>query len=681
MRRRSERRAWLAAASAAGALCLAREALAFRPPPLMAGGMARLPSSPVTPTEAGRGYFASPSRLRRPPVIQMVVSSSSSLDRKNATAAEILELERIDANGGLAGAEILEDRATTLRSTVLPMPTGVDSRQQQPELDEDDLYAEPTWLDTEPPERGVVRKASDGEVTTALDEAVEGPAELNGSHRRDRTKRNSLPPILQKVADKVGKIDESRVASSPEYLSGEVPELYINLRYETAARSDRPGDELVTVVRATGSKTSFLSSAALLSGTALGCGLPTLPAAVGSGAGYLPTLVAALVAWGYMTVSALLTSELLINRAGETGRVRNVGLLELYTSYLGGAGGKLAGVGFLVVSYLVIGVYLSEGGDLLVRLLDMNNAGVSAGGVSTAAFDNPAFLSRALFVTAMGAFLSAAARFNTVQKTMSHVFFPATLLALLATVFVGLPTADFGSLLALENQHPEVVLNAVPLLFMGWTYHGVVPRVVYDLEGNKDEITKAIVAGSTAALVAYGAWITVILGNVGAVAGISTTMAIADAGGASMSLLPSVAVASELAVVTSLTGVDAVFDSSPLLGPKENNKWKVALLTLLPPAIASVALGYYHVDVDSYEVVDYAGIFGSSVLFLILPALMAWQNRYAEEDPPRPLTVRPMVPLGKVTLGSLYKAAGTLIAEQGPEKLGVLEFVRDWLHL
>ena len=40
-----------------------------------------------------------------------------------------------------------------------------------------------------------------------------------------------------------------------------------------------------------------------------------------------------------------------------------------------------------------------------------------------------------------------------------------------------------------------------------------------------------------------------------------------------------------------------------------------------------------------------------------------------------------MVPLGKVTLGSLYKAAGTLIAEQGPEKLGVLEFVRDWLHL
>ena len=71
------------------------------------------------------------------------------------------------------------------------------------------------------------------------------------------------------------------------------------------------------------------------------------------------------------------------------------------------------------------------------------------------------------------------------------------------------------------------------------------------------------------------------------------------------------------------------------------------------------------------------GIFGSSILFLILPALMAWTNRYAEEDPPRPLTVRPIVPLGKVVLGSMYKAAGTLILEQGLEKLGVFAFVKE----
>ena len=62
---------------------------------------------------------------------------------------------------------------------------------------------------------------------------------------------------------------------------------------------------------------------------------------------------------------------------------------------------------------------------------------------------------------------------------------------------------------------------------------------------------------------------------------------------------------------------------------------------------------------------------------MILPALMAWTNRYCVEDPPRPLTVRPMVPLGKIPLGSLYKAAGTLIVEQGLEKLGLFKFVGE----
>lgn len=155
----------------------------------------------------------------------------------------------------------------------------------------------------------------------------------------------------------------------------------------------------------------------------------------------------------------------------------------------------------------------------------------------------------------------------------------------------------------------------------------------------------------------------------------------------------SVAVVSELAVLTSLVGVvlgfvnefnDAIGKAFPPSSPADfdGKKWNIALLTLSPPALVSIALGYYHStggDVDNYEIVDYTGIFGSSVLFMILPALMAWNNRYGEEDPPRSLTVRPMVPLGKIPLGSLYKAAGTLLVEQGLDKLGLFEFVREHL--
>ena len=53
---------------------------------------------------------------------------------------------------------------------------------------------------------------------------------------------------------------------------------------------------------------------------------------------------------------------------------------------------------------------------------------------------------------------------------------------------------------------------------------------------------------------------------------------------------------------------------------------------------------------------------------------MVWRVRYGEED--RKLSVPAMVPFGKIPVGSLWKAAGTLILEQGAEKLGVFEFLQ-----
>ena len=577
---------------------------------------------------------------------------------------------------------------------------------------------------------------------TPIDQDDRPPQLLEDNEHAEHEPKKSL---LQKISDKVGKIDETRIISTPEYLNGDVPKLFSNLHYKTQINEN--GTEIITVATQSNAA-NVMSFSALLCGTALGCGLLNLPIAISS-AGYLPSTIATLVAWGYMTISALLTSELLINRYGETGKVRNVGLLELYNSYLGEVGGKLAGIGFLIVSYLVLGVYLSEGGDQLMRLLEMSSSvgGSSILSDSTEAivgsrvplcpiFINDSFLARTVFVATMGTFLSTAEIFNTVQKSMTHIFVPLTLVAFMGALVVGLPTADFGALLASENQHPEVVLNAFPLLFMSWTYHGVVPRVVYDLEGDKDKITKAIVLGSTTALVVYLTWnamilgnaldgtpnassaaalmgtiqesSTVVLGDILSVAGhgvpsaIESAAAVAEKSAVSLDTLrfkpllqSSITIVSELAVITSLIGVilgfvnefnDAIGweDTSKPYGPREDNKkWKVALLTLFPPAIVSICLGYYsdQYDINNYQIIDYTGIFGSSVLFLILPALMAWQNRYGTDEPPRPLTVRPMVPLGKISLSSLYKAAGTLIVEQGLEKIGVFAFVKDHLHL
>lgn len=566
---------------------------------------------------------------------------------------------------------------------------------------------------------------------------------------QDDAEAQKSASLFQNIVDKVGKIDDSRYSdSNSEYLNGNVPKLFSNLHYTTTTESSSDGKSTTTKLSVQHKSSNWVASSSLLCGTALGSGLLTLPQAI-EAAGYIPTIAATLVAWAYMTISALLTSELLINRCGETGKVRNVGLLELYTSYLGESGGKMAGVGFLLVSYLVMGVYLSEGGDTLRELLEMTLLGGSSSDgivevgssvtstttmvpssiadVSSTIVDNP-FMPRAIFATLMGSFLFAASKIDSVQRTVTHFFLPVTLLGFAAAMTVGLPTADFGALLSLDNQHPELVLSAFPLLFMSWTYHGVMPRVVYDLEGDKDKITKAIVGGSTTALVMYLTWNAVVLGNVlgdgntlastataasailndGSIStiqhssevllrdmlavqgdDIATASAIGSNPIASLqgqSLQTYVALASELAVVTSLIGVvlgfvNEFYDAigklpSQAYGPKEDNKWQVALLTLLPPAIVSVLLGPSSGGYDyNFEILDYTGIFGGSVLFLILPALMVWQNRYGEDA--RPLTVKPMFPLGKITLSSLYKAAGTLILEQGLEKIGVFEFFKE----
>ena len=154
---------------------------------------------------------------------------------------------------------------------------------------------------------------------TPIDQDDRPPQLLEDNEHAEHEPKKSL---LQKISDKVGKIDETRIISTPEYLNGDVPKLFSNLHYTTQINEN--GTEIITVATQSNAA-NVISSSALLCGTALGCGLLNLPIAISS-AGYLPSTIATLVAWGYMTISALLTSELLINRYGETGKVRNVGL-------------------------------------------------------------------------------------------------------------------------------------------------------------------------------------------------------------------------------------------------------------------------------------------------------------------------------------------------------------------
>jgi len=228
------------------------------------------------------------------------------------------------------------------------------------------------------------------------------------------------------------------------------------------------------------------------------------------------------------------------------------------------------------------------------------------------------------------------------------------------------------------------VVDALPIIFLSLVFHNVVPTVVNQLEGDRSKITKAIVYGTTVPTLMFLAWNAVVLGNVamdasaaGAVDPVALLQASASAGGSGAILGNLVTIFSSLAVVTSLIGfvyglLDGLTDvfGLPTKGPTFD-KWKAPLfgLVFLPPLALSVA------DPDIFfTALDYGGAFGVSTLFLVLPPIMVWKQRYGNDE--QNLLTKPMVPFGKIPLGSMWKAAGTLILEQGADKIGVF----DWLQ-
>ena len=254
-------------------------------------------------------------------------------------------------------------------------------------------------------------------------------------------------------------------------------------------------------------------------------------------------------------------------------------------------------------------------------------------------------------------------------------------------------TADFSQLIASQNQHPEQVVNAFPILFMSIVYQNIVPTVVTQLEGDRRKITEAIIGGTSIPLLMLIGWNAVILGTVlnispemtnSIVSGDLDPIQLLQSGGHGGDTLSTlVNVFSELAIVTSLIGfvyalTEALGDVAAGISNQQNqkqefsrDKYKPLLYggVIVPPLLFSLTNPNIF-----FDALEYGGAFGVSTLFLVLPPIMVWKLRYGEEQ--KPLTTMPMIFGGKLTLGSLWKAAGTLILEQGAEKLGFF----DWIH-
>lgn len=438
----------------------------------------------------------------------------------------------------------------------------------------------------------------------------------------------SAATIADGISKKIGRVENERIIF-PEYENGEVTRVFSSLKYNRDDKENNNGK-----ITATHDAGSVFGAASLVAGTMVGAGILALPSAT-SPVGFIPSTGAMGIGWLYMTMSGLLIAELSINRLGQSGKPGQ-GMLDLYEDSLGEKFSKIGSTAYFGLHYCLLVAYIAQGGANLNAFLGFDAMGLPAG------------TPQAVFATIIGLGLYFAK--PAAIEVANNVFVSILAVVFLGIIGLGAGTADFQALVAPVNQHPENVVDALPIIFLSLVFHNVVPTVVNQLEGDRSKITKAIVYGTSVPTLMFVAWNAVVLGNVGmdvgaagAVDPVALLQAAGSSGGSGAILGNLVTTFSSLALVTSLIGfvyglIDGWTDvfNLPTEGPTYE-KWKAPLfgLVFLPPLALSLT------DPDIFfTALDYGGAFGVSTLFLILPPIMVWKQRYGDDE--QNLLTKPM---------------------------------------
>ena len=392
---------------------------------------------------------------------------------------------------------------------------------------------------------------------------------------------------------------------------------------------------------------SVWGSAALVAGTTVGAGVLALPAATVS-AGFLPSTAGLLVAWVIMTASGLLIAELTLNRWVATGKP-GLGLLELFES-LGNPWSTVGSGAYFFLHYAMMVAYIAQGGVNVEAFLPDDEV---SGSVLFAV------------LTSGSLFLSSS---KIIEQT-NNLMVLGVAAAFFAIVGVGASSADWS--LLVTQADPSAVVSCFPILLLALVYQNIVPTVVQQLEGDRRKIIVALATGTTAPLVMFIAWNAVVLANVPPGVTDVDPLALLQHDQNMGFLGPLVTIFSTLALLTSIIGftyglLDAWTDVFRWRVDQLEGSQKIGLFALIyvPPTLMSLA----NPDIF-YQALEYGGAFGVSTLFLILPPLLIWQERYQQNTP---LATPPLVPGGKISIAAMLIVAVTLIVQQATEKSGSL---------
>lgn len=362
---------------------------------------------------------------------------------------------------------------------------------------------------------------------------------------------------------------------------------------------------------------SVFDSATLIAGTTVGAGILALPL-VTTPAGLLPSTVLMILSWLYMLISGLLIAEANLQVMQRLGRSQ-VGLLATIQNSLGRRGAIASGAVYIFIHYALLVAYVSRGGSILTAALKNSSLSFSIPTLSTA------WMGHLLFVLIFGGILFwGSERFVT---GLNNILVAVVIASFMRLLWL---TVEKVEISRWANQHWDAAGAIIPVLFVAFVYQNVVPVVTHQLEGDKRRARWAIVLGSLVPLVMFAIWNAVILGSVdwrgGWLDGLEPTELLRGGLGRP-GIRTAASVFSEFAIATSFIGfalgLFSVFeDVFRDFRPSSLILRKVLFYTLilLPP----LALSALNPNIF-LSAVSWAGAFGNSVLFGIIPALMMWK--------------------------------------------------------
>ena len=371
----------------------------------------------------------------------------------------------------------------------------------------------------------------------------------------------------------------------------------------------------------------------LIVGTSIGGGMLALPVSTAA-VGMTNSIFFLVACWLVMTVGALLILEVNLRLPAGSNMV------SMAKSTMGLPGQIMAWVTYLFLLYTLLAAYISGGTDVFNSLLH------------TIHIDLPGWLTSMLFTIIFSFIIYGGIR--AVDYVNRGLMFGKLgiylLLVAIIAPYIDVPKLNGGSM--------KAITGSFMILITSFGFATIVPSLREYFKDDIKTLRRVIVIGSFIPLICYIVWNAVIMGVVER-DGANGLLALMDSDHATSGLTEAISLAvhndwitgffgffTSICMLTAFLGVSlGLFDflADGLNLNKHGTQGKCTLaLTFLPPlAVVLISPGIY------LKALSFAGI-SCVVLLLLLPAIMAWRGRLADDG-----TGKILIPGGNYSLATV----------------------------